>query len=274
MRFAPLPSRAHGAALAAALAALGLALARPQLAALPLAAFLFACATAPFFPSWQFFLPVICHGPRGRPAVALTFDDGPDPRVIDRLLALLESSRAPATFFVVGERVEAHPALLDRIAAAGHEIGNHTQTHDVFLALRSMRRLEREVAVCQELLTRHGIVPRVFRPPVGITNPRFLRILARHRLACVGFSCRPLDFGNRRIERLAERVLRRVRDGDVILLHDGCPEEAVAEPWLDQLAAILAGLRSRGLEVVPLSDLLDIPVTERLSPEAKRALLT
>jgi peptidoglycan/xylan/chitin deacetylase (PgdA/CDA1 family)/uncharacterized membrane protein len=274
MRLGPLrfPSRAHAAGTAALLAGAALFPASPHLAIVPLAAFVLACFTATQFPTWSFFLPVVLHGSRARPEVALTFDDGPDPRTWATLLELLAAEGVPATFFVVGRRVAAHPEALRAILAAGHEVGNHSQSHDVFLAARPGARIRREVLACQEVLAGLGVRPRAFRPPVGITSPPMARALEALGLRCVAFSCRPLDFGNRRLDDMAERVLRRVRPGDIILLHDALPAAVPVETWRGELVRILAGLRERGLRVVPLSALLGEPVMEHVPAAAPAAL--
>ncbi len=259
-----LPSRAHAAALSAFALSGALAFVAPWLAVFPLAAFVLACAVAPYFPTWSFFLPTATRGSRARPEVALTFDDGPDPRTLRPLLELLAREKVTATFYVVGRRAAAEPGLLREAISGGHEIGNHSQTHDPLLMLRSIPRLQREVQECQDVLAEVGVEPLTFRPPVGITNPRLLPVLERLRLRCVAFSCRPLDFGNRRMEKLGERVLRRVRAGDIVLLHDSLPPEVAVTSWLDEVAAILAGLRARGLSIVPLSKLLGAPVMLRV----------
>jgi hypothetical protein len=192
--------------------------------------------------------------------VAITFDDGPDPRTLRPLLDLLAREKATATFFLVGRSAAAHPTLVREIVAAGHEVGNHSQTHDPFLMLRSCRRLAAEIEECQDVLARLGVIPLVFRPPVGITNPRLLGALRSQGLACVAFSCRPLDFGNRRLKGLKDRVLRRVRGGDIVLLHDRLPGDVPVARWLEEIAGILAGLREMGLRVAPLSELVGFGV--------------
>jgi hypothetical protein len=95
---------------------------------------------------------------------------------------------------------------------------------------------------------------------VGITNPRLLGALRDQGLACVAFSCRPLDFGNRRLKGLKDRVLRRVRRGDIVLLHDQLPGDVPVAQWLEEIAGILAGLREMGLRVAPLSELVGFDV--------------
>jgi peptidoglycan/xylan/chitin deacetylase (PgdA/CDA1 family) len=236
--------------------------------ALPLTAFIAVCVAAPFFPSWSFFLPIVSHGPRDRAAVALSFDDGPDPATTPALLDLLARHGAQAAFFVIGRNAEKHPELMERIRAAGHEVGNHSMSHDPILMLRSAAVLETEIAHCQAILVAQGIQPLAFRPPVGITNPRLVAVLTRLGLGCVCFSCRPADFGNRRVAGLSERVLRDAGNGDIVLLHDVAPQQGVAvEAWLKEIEAVIGGLRSRGLELVPISELIGLPLMALQSGE-------
>lgn len=258
------PSRMHAAAALAAAVALALLPVRPWAAAWPLLMLALLVAAAPYFPAWALFLPIVRHGPRARPEVALTFDDGPDPRTWPHLLPLLAEAGIPAAFFLVGRRAAAHPEAVRALLAAGHELGNHSDTHDVFLATRSAARLRREVEGCQAALAVHGVRPLAYRPPVGITSPPLRLVLRDLGLRCVAWSCRPVDFGNRRLRGLAARVLRRVRPGDVVLLHDRLPEDGALGPWLEEMRLLLAGLRARGLQPVALSRLMGERVMERL----------
>jgi peptidoglycan/xylan/chitin deacetylase (PgdA/CDA1 family) len=262
-------SRAHWTAGVAFVLAFALALVKPPLAAVPLSAFVLLCLTAPPFPRWSFFLPIFSRGPRSLGAVTLTFDDGPDPASTRPLLDLLARHGVKAAFFVVGEQAEEHPDLIREILARGHEIGNHSHTHDLFLMLRSSATLRREISFCQEALGRQGVRPLVFRPPLGITNPRLPGALRKIGLTAVCFGCRPLDFGNRRVRGLARRVLREVGSGDVVLLHDRAPSAGL-EPWLQEIEAILVGLRARGIGVAPLASLLGRPVMDRAEAPGPR----
>ena len=232
----------------------------------PLALFLACIAIAPAFSRLEFFLPAISRGDRSRPEVAITFDDGPDPRTLPALLDLLSEFQAPATFFVVGAQVKANPHLVTQLLERGHEVGNHSLTHDPMLMLRSMGRLRHEVQGCQDQLIALGARPTVFRPPVGITNSRLPLILRELALTCVTFNNRPLDFGNLRIRNLAQRVLRKVGPGDVILLHDRWPHEGPFDEWLSELRLIFSGLSERGLRVAPLSRVINQPIMERVAP--------
>jgi peptidoglycan/xylan/chitin deacetylase (PgdA/CDA1 family) len=258
-------SPAHGVGLAAFLLSGGLLFFRIEMAALPLGVFVVICLLAPFFPQAGFFLPVISRGRGGGKAVALTFDDGPDPDVIFLLLDLLQRHETPATFFVVGKKAEGNPELIREILSRGHAIGNHSYHHDPFLMLRSSARLAEEIGRTQRLLANFGIRPMVFRPPVGITNPRLPKALRESRLDCVTFSCRACDFGNRRIERLAEGILKKIHPGAILLLHDVSPPgKGMIQDWIRQVERVILTLKFQGYAIVSLSQLIDRPVMERL----------
>jgi len=232
-------------------------------APLPLFAFLLACAIAPFLPRLGFFLPIVGRGKPGEKGVALTFDDGPDPEVTPLLLDLLDRHSVPATFFVTGERAAQHPSILRDILSRGHTIGNHSYHHFPFLMLKGMRTLRREIETTQSVLAGFGIVPLAFRPPVGITNALLWRVLLEQGMFCVNYSCRAVDFGNRRIGGLSERVLKAVSPGDIIALHDVAPRHAGTERLMAEFDALLRGLKEKGLEVVPLDRLIGREVMRR-----------
>lgn len=228
------------------------------LATIPLALFLCLCLIAPFLPRFSFFVPIISRGTSGLKAVALTFDDGPDPQTTPLLLELLKKHNAPATFFVTGRKAKRYPNLIRQILDQGHTIGNHTFDHDNFLMLKSSKILMREIKAAQEALEALGIRPLVFRPPVGITNPRLLPVLGQLDLFTVNFSRRPYDHGNRRVRRLGAKILSRVKPDDIILLHDVTPPKAaLLEAWLQEIELLLTGLRNQGLDIAPLSRLIE-----------------
>lgn len=260
----PAFSPAHGVGFIAFLLSGVLLLFGGRIAAFPLGVFILLCLAAPFFPQWGFFLPVISRGRSGVKAVALTFDDGPDPDVIFLLLDLLERYEVAATFFVIGKKAEDKPALVREILLRGHAIGNHSYHHDPLLMLRSSARLAEEIARTQLLLTDFGIRPLVFRPPVGITNPRLPKVLRELHLDCVTFSCRARDFGNRRIAGLARIILKKIHPGAIVLLHDVPPRGGRIMDWLREVERLILGLKSQGYKVVPLSELIGRPVMEPL----------
>ncbi len=235
----------------------------PSLAWTPLAAFLLAGALVPAFPCFPFYLPITCRGDRRLRQVGLSFDDGPDPLVTPWVLDLLDRFQVKAAFFLIGTKAEAQPELVREILARGHEVGNHSWHHDPLVTLKGKRRLRAEVEGGQRILQGFGITPLAFRPPVGITNPPLWRILLDNGMFCCNFSCRAWDAGNRRIRNLAQRLLQRVRPGDLVLLHDTAPRGGSVDDLIAELEAFLGGLKAKELAVVPVSTLLGRPIMTR-----------
>ena len=137
---------------------------------------------------------VFWHGPEGARGVALTFDDGPHPRHTRSVLDVLDQAGAKATFFVIGEKGERHPDILREIVARGHLLGVHGARHDRALAFRSLAQVRADLARATEALTTAtGQKPRLYRPPVGQTNPRITRAAEELDLTLVGWSVRARD---------------------------------------------------------------------------------
>jgi len=259
----PRLSPAEKAGIGAVLFALLLLPLDARIAAVPLVLFFLLCMVAPFMPGFGFFLPVISRGRTDRAIVALTFDDGPNPDSTPFLLDLLDRHQAVATFFVNGRTARRHPHLIREIVARGHTIGNHSYSHDNFVMFKRPRTLIREIEATQRVLRRCGVVPLLFRPPVGVTSPRLCNAMEATGMVVVNFSRRAGDMGNRRVHHLAERILKRLRPGDIIMLHDIPPAtETLDEEWRRQVEAVMAGIRQSGLVVVPLEQVIDRPVME------------
>ena len=254
------PSPAETAGIVALLLALLLALFSPLLTIIPLLLFLISCLAAPFFVGYGFFLPVISRGSSESNHVALTFDDGPWPASTPILLDLLARHKLVATFFVVGRQAAIHPDLIAAILAQGHSIGNHSLRHDAFLMLRMTKTLQKDIHTTQEILIKQGIRPLVFRPPSGIAGPRLKQVLAKEKLLAVNYSCRAMDGGNRNIDNLAEKILQRLRPGDIIMLHDLPPQlKSSISIWQRELDCLFAALQENG-QVVSLEKIIHHPV--------------
>ena len=178
-----------------------------------------------------------------------------------RLLDIFDEYQVKATFFVIGEKASAHPDLIDAIIQKGHLIGNHSYRHRTGIFFRKGSALLTDMAATQNVLLNHGIKPLVYRPPVGIVTPRLQPALEKAGLVLVTFSNRPLDRGNRRLDHLSLRVLKRLQDGDIVLLHDRRPPDEERVPvWLKEVEAVVLGIEKRGMRVVPLSDLIGMPI--------------
>jgi peptidoglycan/xylan/chitin deacetylase (PgdA/CDA1 family) len=232
-----------------------------RLAFIPLALFILICFIAPFLPGIGFFLPVIHKGNSSKNGVALTFDDGPDPRTTLLLLDLLIKHNVRATFFVTGQNADRYPKLIKNILSNGHSIGNHTFSHDHFIMLKSTRHLHKEVKMAQEIFKKQGFTPLIFRPPVGITNSKLYKILDINGLYCVNYSRRACDAGNRRIKNLSKKILNRIKSNDIIMLHDILPKkESELSMWLNEIDCLITGILSKNLTILPLSEIIEKPV--------------
>lgn len=237
---------------------------KPIISVIVLSGFVGICLAAPFFPGFTIFLPVIRRGSRETNAVAITFDDGPDPRTTPFLLDLLAESGLKATFFVVGRNAQKYPGLTRDILRAGHCIGNHTYHHDVMIMAKSEEKLAREIDSAQDALKQFGIRPMAFRPPAGVVNPKLGPLLRDREMICIHYSCRGFDMGNRRIHGLSGRILAKIRPGDILLLHDSFPNSAQfkVDQWLDEIEKIIGGISRKGLRVTSLPELIHRPVMQ------------
>ncbi len=254
-------SLVHFICLVSFLAAVLLAFVDVSLSLIPLSAFIALCVIAPFLPRFSFFLPIISKGNSGKPAVAITFDDGPDPVSTPALLELLSKHKISATFFVTGKEASEHPGLIKEILAQGHTVGNHSYSHDNLIMFKNSKALIKEIESAQDILGKFGITPLAFRPPVGITNPRLGKVLDKSGMFNVNFSCRAIDGGNRWIKNLSKRILRRIHPDAIIALHDVRPrDDTLFSYWLNEIDLIFSGIREKGLAILPLSELIGRPV--------------
>jgi len=184
-----------------------------------------------------------------RKEVWLTIDDGPDPEDTPRLLALLAQHQARATFFVIGERAAQHPGLIRAIVAAGHEIAHHTQTHPLAAFwCASPGRLARELDEPTRILEAQGVQVARFRPPAGIKNPWLAGALRARSLTPIGWSARGLELWARGPEPVADRVLRKVAPGAILLMHEGPRIPAVIR--VAAIGCVLERLRAAGYRCV------------------------
>lgn len=205
--------------------------------------------------SLQFFGPAYCNNRAAGKKVALTFDDGPDGSVTSDLLDLLAERNVKSAFFVVGYKLSAYAKILQRMDKEGHIIGNHTWHHSNFTNFMSDRKLQDEIKSTNEEIRRiTGREPQFFRPPMGLSNNNVFKALFWTKMTCIGFSAGRFDQKAKSAEAIADRVLLNLRDGDIILLHDG--GRADKSVLLDAVTKILDGLNERGYQVVSLEDLL------------------
>lgn len=189
------------------------------------------------------------------PDVAITIDDGPDPAVTPRVLALLERFGARATFFCIGERVLRYPDLAQEIVRRGHLIENHSQHHRHNFSLLGPGGMTSEVSQAQESIFRvTGSSPRFFRAPAGLRNPFLDPVLNRLGLRLASWTRRGFDTVSADADAVFRRLAGPLEAGDILLLHDGhAARNGGGEPViLAVLPRLLDALRARELRCVTL----------------------
>ena len=186
------------------------------------------------------------HGPRTRRRVALTFDDGPS-RYTPAVLRALRRARARATFFVVGVHVARREAVMRRAVTAGDELGDHSWDHPPLPSHWQLRR------TADAIRRATGVRPCLFRPPYGLLDRRLRRAAASLRMTTVEWDVDTSDWAGLRPRQIAHHVLRAIRPGSIVLLHDG---GGVRVRTVRALPHILRGLSRRGYRPVTVSRLL------------------
>ncbi len=187
--------------------------------------------------------------------VALTFDDGPSARHAEDVLRLLEDRGVRATFFLVGEAVRRHPEAARQIVEAGHELGNHSDTHRR-MVLVSPDFVTGEIERTDAALRAAGYDgPIHFRPPYGKKLVVLPWYLARTGRISITWDVEPETFVPREAppDELVRHVLDRVRPGSIVLLHVMFDAR---ESSREALPAIIDGLKQRGYRFVTVSELL------------------
>lgn len=188
--------------------------------------------------------------------MAITFDDGPNPAVTPALLNLLERYHARATFFLIGRNVRRFPELTREIAARGHAIGNHTETHPS-LTFMHPRRIAQELARCDEAIeSATGRRARWMRPPFGFRGPQLNPVVQRESVGVVMWSVLAWDWKPQPAAPVIRR-LRRAKGGDIVLLHDGDHRvlEGDRKHSVDALAYWLPRWSHRGFRFVNVDEI-------------------
>ena len=184
------------------------------------------------------------------PVVALTFDDGPNPRFTPQILDILYEHQVPATFFLVGQQMEGQGWLVRKIAASGHEIGDHTNSHPDLTTLEEPQILE-EIQKTQDKL--REILPdytmKFLRPPYGRQNET---VCQSSPLPLILWEVDSGDWEDPQAEAIYAAVMENIQDGDIVVFHDDNPETVKA------LKQILPALKARGYQFATVSALLGL----------------
>lgn len=192
-----------------------------------------------------------------RNEIALTIDDGPDPRVTPQVLDLLDRYGTRATFFCIGEKAAQHPELCREIVRRGHAVENHSQHHRHHFSVMGLGGIMRELQAAQTTLTSiTGRQPMFFRAPAGLRNPFLEPALAQLGLQLATWSVRGYDTRVSDAQRVTSTLLQALRPGVIILLHDGnAAHTAAGTPMiLEVLPAVLEAIAAARLRPVTLHE--------------------
>ncbi|MDQ2622803.1 MAG: polysaccharide deacetylase family protein [Actinomycetota bacterium] len=189
---------------------------------------------------------VLRHGPRGRKRVAFTFDDGPGPYT-DAVLSELRKRKVKATFFMLGQQVDAYPSTAREILSAGHELANHSTAHAMLPGESDVARASRTIR------KRTGFDPCLFRPPYGAMSSFLRKSVKRLRMKSILWDVDTSDWRQPGSGSISRSITRNTRPGSIVLMHDaGGPRGQTVEA----LAGAIHTLRKRGYEFVTVTELL------------------
>jgi len=197
------------------------------------------------------------------PVVAMTFDDGPHPKLTPRLLDMLKERGVKATFYVIGQNVVQYPEIVQRMVAEGHEIGNHTFTHPSLPKIGPARvgeEISKSNAAIEQTV---GVRPTTMRPPYGAINPSITkRLNDEFDLPVILWSVDPQDWKIRKASHVSSHILQNAHPGAIILAHDIHPST------IDAMPVALDGLLAKGYRFATVSELiaLDGTATEPTAP--------
>ena len=205
-----------------------------------------------FFPCSNFHHPVICSGKTDEKSVAITFDDGPHAVFTPVILDILHKYGVKAMFFCIGKNIRGNESLIRQIHQQGHLIGNHSFSHSKWFDLFSPRRIRAELVETDlQISNITGNKPGFFRPPYGVVNPMVSRALKTMHWKTVCWSIRSFDTLEREPRKISEKVLRQLKPGAIILLHDFT---SFSQHHLEEL---LIAIQSAGYTIVPVDHLLN-----------------
>lgn len=217
-----------------------------------------------FFTAWpsaSAFGKVFWHIPTHDKVIALTFDDGPNEPYTSEVLKILKENDIHATFFLIGSNVKYYPNAAREIVKEGHVIGNHSYSHPLFLVLEKSKNRDRQIDLGERAIEEvTGVHCTLFRPPHGFRTPWLLKTLDKRDLTCVEWAEDGNDWNNVTSEQIVQRVLKNVKPGNIILLHDGMnlKHGADQEKTVKALPVIIDSLKARGYRFVTVPELLSL----------------
>jgi peptidoglycan/xylan/chitin deacetylase (PgdA/CDA1 family) len=188
-------------------------------------------------------------------SIALTFDDGPDPKYTPLLLDVLKKNEVKCTFFVLAEKALQHPDLIKRMSDEGHNIGLHSFRH-INAIFRSPYHTKKDFYRSMSIMKELGIKVKFFRPPWGLFNPLTFYYAKANNFKIILWSIHAMDWSRYvTVDYIKKTLINRIRPGDIILLHDGRGAKDAPKKTICALEAVLPLLKEKGYIFVRAADL-------------------
>ncbi|HWR56717.1 MAG TPA: polysaccharide deacetylase family protein [Negativicutes bacterium] len=218
---------------------------------------LLSVAMHPHFEEWKREGIVVTMVDTRTQAVALTFDDGPQPEVTPKLLEILRRHKAHATFFVLGSQADKHPDIVKKTMAQGNEIANHGYGHQ-FTRYNNLDYAIEDIETANQSIKKiTGVNNRLFRPPGGYLSDAMVDYCRRQKYLIVTWTWNQdtKDWTFISGQQIANHILQNLEPGQIIILHDGGSQR---EEMLKGVDLLLTGLEAKGYKAVTVSELLKI----------------
>jgi len=201
----------------------------------------------------------LLSGSSDKREIALTFDDAPDDHFTPQVLDILKKEGVRATFFVVGNRVQAHPDIVRRMVKEGHVIGNHSWSHPNLPKLRDADFRNEILKTDRQILSIAGYLPTFVRPPYGnISENQILWLASQHKVV-VNWNIDSLDWKGLDAEEVKTNVLAHLQPGAIILQHSAGGKGQDLSGTVKALPDIIKAIRDDGVKLVTIPELLDMP---------------
>jgi peptidoglycan/xylan/chitin deacetylase (PgdA/CDA1 family) len=201
----------------------------------------------------NFFIKIICSANTDQKEIAITFDDGPSSHYTTEILQLLKQDNIKATFFCIGNRIAGNERIITKIKEEGHIIGNHSYSHHFLFDIFSSKKMLDDLKMMDQETERvTGVLPKLFRPPYGVTNPNLKKAIIKGDYTPVGWSVRSMDTVIRNEKKLLNKINRSLKPGAVFLFHD------TSKTTVNVLPEFIREVKNKGYHIIPLDKLLHL----------------
>lgn len=201
----------------------------------------------------NFFLNAICSAKTNSRNISLSFDDGPSNSYTPEILDILYKHKIKATFFLIGKNISGNEHIVKRIISEGHIIGNHSYSHHHFFDLFGYNKIKQDLEMADNEINRAaGVIPKLFRPPYGVTNPIISKVVIYKKYSVIGWNARSFDTAIKDERNLLNKVKKKLRPGAIFLFHD------TSKSTLNILSKFIEEVEAKKFKIIPLDQLINI----------------